>query len=87
MNDAPLKFLRRAQAAERVGLSVSRLQRMAKAGLFPPMVKIGLRSVAWVEGDVDQWMRDRVKEARHPGRRAEQSQQAREKDGRWAERA
>jgi len=46
------------------GISFSRswICRLIKQGKFPRPVKLGYLRVGWVEAEVDQWMRDRIKQ-------------------------
>ena len=44
--------------------SDSTFQEMINAGEFPRGFKIGLRRVGWFESEVNEWIAERVKEAR-----------------------
>ncbi|MGN7770761.1 helix-turn-helix transcriptional regulator [Phyllobacterium sp. 22552] len=46
------------------GIDVSRAQlyRLMNAGKFPKPVKIGTKSNAWVEAEIDAWMMSRIEE-------------------------
>lgn len=44
--------------------SDSAFQEMINAGEFPKGFRIGLRRVGWFEEEVNEWINDRVKEAR-----------------------
>ena len=57
-----MKLLRKTQLLEIVGISESTLDRMVKAGRFPPPLRIGKRSVAWSEAEVREWVADRAAE-------------------------
>lgn len=59
---APLKVLRFKQLQERVGYSRMHVDRLEKGGQFPRRVKLGPRSVAWVESEVDEWLRAKAGE-------------------------
>jgi prophage regulatory protein len=54
-----MKFLRSAQVAEKVGLSKVSLWRLEKLGKFPKRRQLGPNSVAWVEQEIEEWMRQR----------------------------
>ncbi|WP_198169945.1 helix-turn-helix transcriptional regulator [Burkholderia pseudomallei] len=41
---------------DRVGLSKSEIYRRVAAGRFPQSVKLGPKSVGWLESDVDAWI-------------------------------
>lgn len=64
-----LRLLGPAETAARVALSVSTVRAMESAGLFPravPLTDSGSR-VAWLESDVNQWIKDRVRRAAELG--------------------
>jgi prophage regulatory protein len=57
-----MRFIRKAETAKRVGWSPSHLMRQVRAGAFPAPVKLGANSIAFVEEEVEAWMRERVQE-------------------------
>jgi prophage regulatory protein len=42
------------------GLSKSSIYAMMKKGVFPKSVLIGERAVAWVEAEIQQWIKHRI---------------------------
>lgn len=61
--------LRRKSVVNRTGLSAGTIHNLILRGEFPaPFQLTGLRSVGWLERDVDGWIRDRA--ARVPIARA-----------------
>ena len=54
------RFLRLAEVSNRVGLSRATIYRLMDAGEFPKQIQITLRSVAWLEKHVDDWVQARV---------------------------
>lgn len=40
--------------------SKSQLYRLMKAGRFPKTIQVGLKRVAWVEAEIDEWIKERV---------------------------
>lgn len=42
------------------GLSRSSLYRFIEENQFPPQVQLGGRAVAWVEGEVQEWIAQRI---------------------------
>lgn len=60
-------FLRLPAVLERVGMSRAQLYRLMRAGDFPPHVNLGLRSVAWVDRDIDAWIEARIRASREDG--------------------
>lgn len=55
----PDYFLRMKDVLKRTGLTRSPLYRMINKGQFPSPVKIGVKSIAWPESSVNQWIEDR----------------------------
>lgn len=51
-------LLRIAEVRRRTGLSVATIYRRGDAKTFPPKVRLGPKSVAWYEGDVDAFVAD-----------------------------
>lgn len=56
----PQKVLRLPSVVERVGISRSTIYEMQFAGDFPKPIKLGKRSVGWLEADIDKWLATRV---------------------------
>ena len=63
-----MRFLRKNKTADRVGYSPSHLMRLVREGKFPQPVPLGQTStaVAFVEDEVEDWMRARVEERELP---------------------
>ena len=61
-----MRFLRKNEAADRVGFSQSHVMRLVREGDFPQPVPLGPNSVAFVEDEVEDWMRARVEERELP---------------------
>lgn len=57
---ASLRLLRLPEVIERTGLSRSTIYSQVAQGLFPQIVKLGLRSSAWVESEVNSWLSGRI---------------------------
>lgn len=53
-------LIRRPEVERRTGLKRSSIYAMMKAGVFPRAVSLGDRAVAWVEDEVDAWIRERI---------------------------
>mgnify|MGYP006308919381 CR=1 FL=1 len=56
-----IKLLRRPVVQERTALSRSTLYALVKAGKFPKPVKLNKRAVAWVESEIDAWLKARMR--------------------------
>ncbi len=57
-----MRFLRKKTTAQRVGYHPSHVMRLVRAGEFPQPVRLGPNSIAFVEDEVEAWMRARVEE-------------------------
>lgn len=56
------RMLRAAEVVERVGYSKMQIWRLEKAGRFPQRVKLGPHRVAWVEEEIEEWLRGKAAE-------------------------
>jgi len=55
-----LNILRLKQVEATVGLKRSRLYDMVEKRIFPQPIKLGSRSVGWLEHEVQDWIKGRV---------------------------
>ena len=55
-----MTFIRRKEVERRTGLSRSSIYEHMSQGTFPKNFKVGLRAVAWLEQDIDEWMQSRM---------------------------
>jgi prophage regulatory protein len=53
-------FLRRADVERVTGLPRSTIYEMVEKGTFPKPIKIGRKSVAWVEAEIRDWQHARI---------------------------
>lgn len=59
------RFLRMPDVAAAVGLSAPTINRMHRAGDFPPKVRIGAQAVGWWESEIEAWKATRGRVASH----------------------
>jgi len=57
-------LIRFSEAQRRTGYSKAWLYRLMSEGKFPASIKIGSRSIAFVESEVDEWIEQRIAESR-----------------------
>lgn len=57
-------FIRLPEVQRRTGYSKAWLYRLISQGKFPASVKIGTRSIAFVESEIDEWVNQRIAESR-----------------------
>jgi len=55
-----LRFLRFPAVRARTGLSRSTIWRLERAGRFPRHRRISRHAVAWVEGEIAEWIQSKV---------------------------
>lgn len=54
------RFLRLTQVMDKTGLKRSQIYSYMKTGDFPKSVKIGPSSVAWLESEIDDWIKEKL---------------------------
>lgn len=64
MSENAHSLIRLAEVKRRTGYSKAWLYRLISQNRFPKPVKIGTRSIAFVEGEIDDWISDRIAESR-----------------------
>ncbi|EFC6289643.1 AlpA family transcriptional regulator [Shigella dysenteriae] len=58
-------LLRLSDVMRRTGYSRAWIYRLINQGRFPKPVKIGSRSVAFIESEVDEWINQRIEASRN----------------------
>ena len=58
----PVRLIRLKEVMHRVGLGRSTIYRWMDEGRFPRPVKLGPRSIAWEEIDIDEWICSRLRQ-------------------------
>lgn len=58
------RILRLAEVKLRTGLSRSTIYLAIKNDLFPKPIKLGMRSVGWLESEIDSWITECIKQRR-----------------------
>lgn len=54
--DFPSKLIRLPKVIERTGKSRTRIYEDIKSNLFPRQIKTGIRTVAWIEKEIEEWI-------------------------------
>ncbi|MDX6911580.1 AlpA family transcriptional regulator [Hafnia paralvei] len=57
-------FIRLSEVQRRTGYSKAWIYRLMSQSKFPASVKIGSRSIAFIESEVDEWINSRIEESR-----------------------
>ena len=53
------KLIKISEVIYQTSLSRSTIYRLINQGLFPEQVKLSTRSSAWVESEIDDWIKER----------------------------
>ena len=64
MDHQATQMMRIREVCQRTSLSKSQVYRLVDELGFPAPVRLGRRSCAWVEGEVEIWLRDRITHSR-----------------------
>lgn len=64
VNSIKENFIRLPEVQRRTGYCKAWIYRLIEAGQFPKQVKIGSRSVAFVESEIDEWIANKIAESR-----------------------
>lgn len=57
-----MKFLRLSDVIDRTGLGRSTIYRLIELGEFPRQVTITLKTVGWVEKEIDEWILSKIEQ-------------------------
>lgn len=57
-------FIRLQEVQRRTGFGKAWIYRLMSQGKFPASVKIGSRSIAFIESEIDEWINSRIEESR-----------------------
>ena len=58
--DAPARVLRLPRVQTSTGLARSTIYVRVADGSFPQPIRLGARTVGWIESEVDQWIQDQI---------------------------
>ncbi|PHI29484.1 helix-turn-helix transcriptional regulator [Budvicia aquatica] len=64
MPQAAKSFIRIPEVQRRTGYSKAWIYKLIDAGKFPKQVKVGIRSIAFVESEIDEWINQRIAASR-----------------------
>jgi prophage regulatory protein len=63
-NKSSLRVIRWPEVHDKIGISRSQVHLLIARGKFPPPIKLGLRACGWLEGEIDDWLGDRISNSR-----------------------
>ncbi len=58
-------FIRLPKVKQRTGFGRSQIYHLIKQGKFPKQIHIGPKSVAWLDSEVSEWMKERIRLSRN----------------------
>ena len=58
-------FLRLPAVKKRTGFESSQIYKLIMQGQFPKQIYLGPQSVAWLESEVTDWMKERIRLSRN----------------------
>lgn len=85
MDTSPPRLIRLPDVIAKTGLCRSTIYNRFKINpsrpadydpTFPPPIKLGVRSVAWVEAEIDRWVLSRIEATRSPNAAQEKTRHA-----------
>ncbi len=62
------RIIRKKKLAEFTGLQRTAIDDLIREGLFPKPIKLGVRSIGWLEKDINDWQAARIAERDDPSR-------------------
>ncbi|KLU15001.1 MULTISPECIES: helix-turn-helix transcriptional regulator [Xenorhabdus] len=64
MTAAKENLIRLPEVQRRTGYSKAWIYKLIRNGEFPKQVKLGSRSIAFIESEIDNWIAKRIEESR-----------------------
>ena len=58
------KLLRIKKVSEKTGLPKTTIYEEINKNIFPKQISLGKRTVAWVESEIDDWIKSRIQKGR-----------------------
>lgn len=65
MNQPCTRLIRLSEVLERTGFGKAWIYRLISQNSFPKPVKIGIRAVAFVESEIDEWIQLTIENSRN----------------------
>ena len=64
MNNQTTRLIRLPEVMNRTGYGKAWIYRLISEGRFPAPIKIGIRSVAFIEEEIDEWIQTAIDKTR-----------------------
>lgn len=66
-NNAPNRLIKLPEVKRLTSLSTSEIYRRLEAKAFPSQIKLGAKSVAWLEHEINDWIAEQIEQSRVNG--------------------
>ncbi len=66
-SNTPNRFIKLPEVKRLTSLSTSEIYRRLEAGAFPTQIKLGVKSVAWIEHEILSWINSTIEAGRVSG--------------------
>ena len=63
--DKTLKLIRLSEVIRKTGFGKTWIYKLISAGKFPKQIKIGVRSIAFIESEIDEWIYKIISDSRN----------------------
>lgn len=57
-----MKILRCKEVEKKLSIGHSKIYQMIEQGTFPKPIRLGPKSVGWLESEIDAWLEEKIKE-------------------------
>ena len=66
-SNTPNRFIKLPEVKRLTSLSTSEIYRRLEAKAFPLQIRLGAKSVAWVESEIHEWINQQIEQGRVSG--------------------
>ena len=66
-SNTPKRFIKLPEVKRLTSLSTSEIYRRLEAKAFPLQIRLGAKSVAWVESEIHEWINQQIEQGRVSG--------------------
>lgn len=66
-NNTPNRFIKLPEVKRLTSLSTSEIYRRLEAKAFPLQIRLGAKSVAWIESEIHEWINQQIEQGRVNG--------------------
>ena len=66
-SNTPNRFIKLPEVKRLTSLSTSEIYRRLEAKAFPLQIRLGAKSVAWIESEIHEWINQQIEQGRVNG--------------------